>query len=109
MEYVAVEKEGLELLRDKLEKIRKEIEKNKPYSEPIDKIWIENAQLSVLIHHSLKTLQNYRERGILGFSTIGKKIYYQVAEISELIEKNVIKVENKDLTQKALKNYGTDH
>ncbi|MBR4952433.1 MAG: helix-turn-helix domain-containing protein [Alistipes sp.] len=40
---------------------------------------------------SKRQLQGYRERGVLGFSTIGRKIYYRRAEVEKLIKNNTIK------------------
>lgn len=52
--------------------------------------WIENAELSHRINISLRTLQSYRERGVIVFSTIGRKVYYKVSEVETLLKKNRI-------------------
>lgn len=52
--------------------------------------WIENAELSHRINISLRTLQSYRERGVIVFSTIGRKVYYKISEVETLLKKNRI-------------------
>lgn len=62
--------------------------------EIIQTEWIENAELSHRINISLRTLQSYRERGVIGFSTIERKVYYKVSEVEKLLKKN--RVSNKN-------------
>ena len=41
-----------------------------------------------LLSISRRTLQSYRDKGILGFTAIGKKFYYRLGEIKCLLESN---------------------
>ena len=57
----------------------------------INSEWVENSELAEILGLSKRQLQGYRERGVLGFSTIGRKIYYRRDEVERLIKNNTIK------------------
>ena len=90
MEYVAIEKSEYEQLLSSIKKtamgIRTIAEECSINSE-----WVENGELAEILGLSKRQLQGYRERGVLGFSTIGRKIYYRRDEVERLIKNNTIK------------------
>ena len=90
MEYVAIEKAEYEQL---LNSVKKTVADIRTIAEEctINSEWIENGELSEMLGVSKRQLQGYRERGVLGFSTIGRKIYYRRAEVEKLIKINTIR------------------
>ena len=90
MEYVAIEKSEYEQLLGSIKKAATEI---RTIAEEctINSEWIENGELAEMLGLSKRQLQGYRERGVLGFSTIGRKIYYRRDEVEKLIKNNTIK------------------
>ena len=90
MEYVAIEKSEYEQLLGTIKKAATEI---RAIAEEctINSEWIENGELAEMLGLSKRQLQGYRERGVLGFSTIGRKIYYRRDEVERLIKNNTIK------------------
>lgn len=90
MEYVAIEKTEYEQLLGSIKKAAMEI---RAIAEEcsINSEWIENGELAEMLGLSKRQLQGYRERGVLGFSTIGRKIYYRRDEVEKLIKNNTIK------------------
>ena len=90
MEYVAIEKSEYEQLLGSIKKAATEI---RAIAEEcsINSEWIENGELAEMLGLSKRQLQGYRERGVLGFSTIGRKIYYRRDEVAKLIKNNTIK------------------
>ena len=50
--------------------------------------WVENTQATMVFSVSKRTLQNWRDRGLLGFSKIGSKIYYSREEINRFLHKH---------------------
>ena len=90
MEYVAIEKSECEQLLRTIKKAAMEI---RAIAEEctINSEWVENGELAEILGLSKRQLQGYRERGVLGFSTIGRKIYYRRAEVEKLIKNNTIK------------------
>jgi hypothetical protein len=49
---------------------------------------IENSRFMELMGISGKTAQSWRDKGIIGYSQIGSKIYYRLSDIRELLEKH---------------------
>ena len=47
--------------------------------------WLGNEDVCSLLHISLRTLQSYRDNGILPYSQIGRKCYYRVSDVEQLI------------------------
>ena len=90
MEYVAIEKNEYEQLIGSIKKAATEI---RTIAEEcsINSEWVENSELAEILGLSKRQLQGYRERGILGFSTIGRKIYYRRTEVEKFIKINTIK------------------
>lgn len=108
MECIAIEKEGLELLRNKISEIEGLVNSFSPIPT-IESQWIENGELSVILNLTIRTLQTHREKGRIGSSLIGKKVFYKIPEIIELIETNKITVDNKKQALETLKNHGINH
>jgi hypothetical protein len=50
--------------------------------------WINGEEVIQVLKISKRTLQSYRDKGLLGYTQIGNKIYYKVEEIQQLMEKN---------------------
>lgn len=87
MEYVAIEREALNWVTDTIKNITKVVNEIFVSEEShLQDIWIENSELAEYLGLSLRTLQSYRERGIIGYSLMGRKIYYRRSEINELLK-----------------------
>ena len=87
MDLIAIERESLDAFKKKLEQIvsfaRKRPSVNSLY---IEKEWIEGKELATSLNITLRSLQYMRESGKLSFSSVGKKIYYRIAEVKTLLE-----------------------
>ena len=90
MEYIAIDKSTYDDMLNGIKKTIKEIQSLAEVHN-IQSDWVENGELAEMLGISKRQLQGYRERGILGFSTIGRKIYYRRAEVEKLIKINTIK------------------
>lgn len=53
--------------------------------------WLIGEQVMKMLSVSTRTLQNYRDAGILGYSSFGGKFYYLQSEIEQLLEKHYVK------------------
>ncbi|HEY5124454.1 MAG TPA: helix-turn-helix domain-containing protein [Ignavibacteria bacterium] len=53
--------------------------------------WISSEEVCHLLLISKRTLQSYRDRGILPFAQIGRKIYYKASDIDEYLDRHYIK------------------
>lgn len=47
--------------------------------------WLSGREVCALLGISIRSLQNYRDSGKLGYSQIGNKLYYKFADIERLI------------------------
>jgi excisionase family DNA binding protein len=55
------------------------------------KKWLSSDDVCNLLQVSKRTLQNYRDRGIIPFSQIGRKIYYKASDIEEYLSNHYIR------------------
>ncbi len=53
--------------------------------------WLGNDDVCGLLQISKRTLQSYRDNGILPYPQIGRKCYYRVSDIENLISESQIK------------------
>ncbi len=91
MDIVAIEKESFEVFKQTLGRIASIIpERISLHSLCIEQEWIEGKELATSLNISLRRLQMMRENGKLSFSTIGKKVYYRIAEVKSLLEEHKI-------------------
>lgn len=99
MEYLAIEKEAYERLIGAVVSLKRRVDELclGDDKSALEEGWIENFELGRSLNISLRTLQNYRERGVIGFSVIGRKIYYKKSDIERLIASN--RISNKNLSK----------
>ena len=64
-------------------------------SDRLSDEWINGQQVMRILHISKVTLQTYRDKGTLPFTTINGKIYYKLADVDALLKSNYRKVNNK--------------
>lgn len=50
--------------------------------------WLDNSEAAKLLKVSKRTMQSWRDEGILGFSQVGSKIYYNREEIDRMLLKH---------------------
>ena len=85
MEAIILTKEQFNKISSKLDDLKTILAHSQSSSQ--DRI-IDNAQFIKLMSISKRTAQNWRDNGKIGFSQIGNKIYYKLADIDALIEGN---------------------
>lgn len=54
--------------------------------------WLDNQEVMELLKISPRTLQSYRDQGILPYSRLGdgsSKFYYKASQVEELLERNM--------------------
>ena len=98
MDIVAIERASFDSFRKKLEQIISLVDNTSLHSFDmcIEKEWIEGRTLAASLNIPLRTLQSLRESGKLSFSTVGKKIYYKIAEVQKLLDLGRIKITTKE-------------
>lgn len=50
------------------------------------KVWLTNKEVCEILSVTPRTLQNYRDNGIISFSKVGSKIYYRLTDLENHLE-----------------------
>lgn len=89
MEIVSVDARQVSSLVSKIEPLQKQVRIMKARCEE-KKLnrWMDAQEVCLLLNISTRTLQNYRDKGILSYSLVCGKCYYKPADIELLIIKN---------------------
>ena len=62
----------------------------KTKEQPLSEIWLDVSETCMVLKISKRTLQNYRDNGILPFSQISGKIYFRAADIEEHLKSHMV-------------------
>jgi excisionase family DNA binding protein len=87
METITLQLPSLEEIKNQISELSlriTEIQKQSSLSK-----WLSNSEASDYLGVTARTLQNYRDHGILSFSKVGSKIYYKVSDIEEHLESHL--------------------
>ncbi len=90
MNIIAIEEKTFEQMMQRLADFSKEV-KELYQDGKANTEWLDNQDVCELLNISKRTLQSYRDRGILPYSQIGYKCYYKKSDIERLIEKSILK------------------
>lgn len=87
METSNINPETFQLLYEKVDSIQKLLlDKKSDY--PLKERWLDIADACQILHVSKRTLQAYRDNGVLSFSQIAGKIYFKADDIQKHLEKH---------------------
>lgn len=87
MEIKMIEGKTFERLKQAIKELF-ERSKKLNSSTTLKEEWWTNQEVCRLLGISLRTLQNYRDKGLIPYSQIGHKCYYKVKDVEHFIEKN---------------------
>ncbi|KAA6313847.1 hypothetical protein EZS27_035446 [termite gut metagenome] len=90
MDIIVIESKTFEQIKQRFEDFSKQI-KNLCRDNQDKEKWLGNDDVCELLQISKRTLQSYRDNGILPHSQIGRKCYYRVSDIENLISQSQIK------------------
>lgn len=83
--------EKLEQVHDYLLRLARLLERAEVKPRPeIAKGWVDGQEVMDALHISQRTLQNLRDNGTLGYTTLGKKYFYRIREIETLLQNNYV-------------------
>ncbi|HRK82414.1 MAG TPA: helix-turn-helix domain-containing protein [Saprospiraceae bacterium] len=74
-------------IQSKLDSIHTKLD-NIQKSPALPEHWLSNREVSELLGVTKRTLQRYRDGGVLPFSHIGGKIFYKVSDLVRVLDKN---------------------
>jgi hypothetical protein len=90
MEKIVLTEADFKELQTKLEEITSQL-KSLNKRDPLSEKWLDNQDVCLILKISTRTLQTYRDKGILPFSQISNKIYYKASDIEKHLENNYVK------------------
>ncbi|NMA74557.1 MAG: helix-turn-helix domain-containing protein [Bacteroidales bacterium] len=90
MDITAIESRTFEQMKECFEDFSKQVKSLCGNNQDKEK-WLGNDDVCSLLQISKRTLQTYRDNGILSYSQIGRKCYYKVSDIENLISQSQIK------------------
>jgi len=90
MDIVTIESKTFEQMKGRFEEFTRLV-KNLCGDNQDKEKWVGNEDVCSLLQISPRTLQSYRDNGILPYSQIGRKCYYRVSDIENLISQSQIK------------------
>lgn len=90
MDIIAIESKTFDQMKERFKDFSKQVRKLCGNSQDKEQ-WLGNDDVCILLQISKRTLQSYRDNGILPFSQIGRKCYYRVTDIENIISQSQIK------------------
>ncbi|MDC2661268.1 helix-turn-helix domain-containing protein [Bacteroides ovatus] len=86
MEIVTIEKKTFEEMRKKLNQFSEHLQELCSRYRPPEKMnWLDNADVCEKLNVSKRTLQTYRDRGLLAYSQINHKLYYRLEDVEAFL------------------------
>lgn len=86
--YILTPFEGISKIEKMLEEINSKL--SSISSEESRQAWINNKEACEFLGVTSRTLQSYRDKGIISFSQVGSKIYYKVSDLEKHLEDHYV-------------------
>ena len=86
MEVKLITKEDYDLLMELLIGIDRKISQIVNAAPQMSEDWLNSSEVSKVLHVTPRCLQNYRDKGMIPFSQIGRKILYKRTDIDEFLK-----------------------
>jgi excisionase family DNA binding protein len=94
MELITFESEAFKEIIRNINEIKSNLNNKGNSNTLLTETWLDIQETCQLLKISKRTLQSYRDNGILPFSQIGGKIYFRAADIEYHLKKHYIKAFN---------------
>lgn len=93
MEQINLNLPALDEIKSKLEVIDSKIDSIQK-TNPSFGIWLTTKQAAKALDVTNRTLQNYRDQGLIPFSQFGRQIRYRAEDIKDFLMSHYIKANN---------------
>ncbi len=89
MEMVLIDKKAFDEICSHLLELEEKINRFcSPHTDLALKKWLDNQEVCEIMRISLRTLQVYREKGLIPYSRIKHKIFYKPEDVDRLMQSN---------------------
>lgn len=88
MEVIAIQKSALDEMKNKLKELLEMTENATRKYTPIfkEEKWLDNQEVCLMMNITKRTLQTYKDKGLLSFSRLNRKNYYKRSDVQVLLE-----------------------
>ncbi len=80
MEVIAIEKQAFEVMTAKFKNMIEQVHKICSSKNELNKEWLDNQEVCQLLNISKRTLQYYRNSGMISYTQIGYKNFYKASD-----------------------------
>lgn len=88
MEVIAIQKSALDRINNELKAILQLTENATEKYIQIFKSekWLDNQEVCLMMNITKRTLQTYKDKGLLPYSKLNRKNYYKLSDVQTLLE-----------------------
>ncbi|EFK34052.1 Uncharacterised protein [Chryseobacterium gleum] len=88
MEVIAIQKSALDGMKNELRELLEMTENATRKYTPIFKKekWLDNQEVCLMMNITKRTLQTYKDKGLLPYSKLNRKNYYKLSDIQALLK-----------------------
>lgn len=90
MEIINVERKAFEAMVKRIEELTQKVETMYRNSSKEKIQWLDGQDVCSMLRISPRTLQTYRDKGILSYSQINHKIFYKILDIEKILKQQTI-------------------
>lgn len=94
MELITFDSDAFKQIMANISKLSQKIDDN-IRKQPLSDIWLDIQETCLLLKISKRTLQGYRDSGILSYSQIGGKIYFKASDLDDHLRKHYVQSDSK--------------
>jgi hypothetical protein len=88
MEIIAIQKSALDGMKNTIKELLEIIENATRKYSPIfkEEKWLDNQEVCLMMNITKRTLQTYKDKGLLPYSKLNRKNYYKLSDVQALLE-----------------------
>ncbi|QHC86145.1 DNA-binding protein [Empedobacter brevis] len=88
MEIIAIQKSVIEGMKNELKVLLELTENATRKYTPIfkEEKWLDNQEVCLIMNITKRTLQTYKDKGLLPYSKLNRKNYYKLSDVQALLE-----------------------
>lgn len=88
MEVIAIQKSALDGMKNELRGLLEMTENATKKYTPIfkEEKWLDNQEVCLMMNITKRTLQTYKDKGLLPYSKLNRKNYYKHSDVQALLE-----------------------
>ena len=88
MEVIAIQKTALDGMKNDLRELLEMTENVVQKYTPIfkEEKWLDNQEVCLMMDITKRTLQTYKDKGLLPYSKLNRKNYYKRSDVQALLE-----------------------